>query len=221
VQRQILPRVSIDVSYFRRIFGNFLVTDNLAVPASGYNSFSITAPTNPLLPGGGGCNARLGGRFTLQGGMSMGRTTTDNCAILTQLPGLGGSTPAMYCHVDTPFLSADMTQKRKIIVHIATSADGYIARPDGNLDWLTGRPAPKGFYGMPKFMRSVDAKFLGRKTFDLSVEMGAHFSADDRHYVFSHQPPPASVPAGVEFVSQSIGAFARRLRDQAGKNIWI
>ena len=108
-----------------------------------------------------------------------------------------------------------MTQKRKIIVHIATSADGYIARADGNLDWLTKRPALKGFYGMSQFTRSVDAKLLGRKTFDLSVEMGAHFSADDRHYVFSRQPPPASVPAGVEFVAQSIGAFAKRLREQA------
>ena len=114
-----------------------------------------------------------------------------------------------------------MTQKRKIIVHIATSADGYIARADGSLDWLTSRPAPKGFYGMPEFTRSVDAKLLGRKTFDLSVEMGAPFSAHDRHYVFSRQPPPASVPAGVEFVSQPIGAFAARLRDQPGKNIWM
>jgi dihydrofolate reductase len=114
-----------------------------------------------------------------------------------------------------------MTQRRKIIVHIATSADGYIARPDGSLDWLTNRPAPKGFYGMPEFTRSVDAKILGRKTFDLSVAMGAPFSADDRHYVFSHRPPPASVPAGVEFVSQPIGAFAERLREQAGKNIWM
>jgi dihydrofolate reductase len=116
---------------------------------------------------------------------------------------------------------ADMPQKRKIIVHIATSADGYIARPDGSLDWLTSRQAPKWFYGMPKFVRSIDVKLLGRKTFDLSVEMGARFSAGDRHYVFSRKPPPASVPAGVEFVSQSIGAFARRLRDQPGKNIWM
>jgi dihydrofolate reductase len=116
---------------------------------------------------------------------------------------------------------ADMTRQRKIIVHIATSADGYVARPDGNIDWLTRRPAPKGFYGMPQFMRSVDAKLLGRKTFDLSVEMGANFSADDPHYVFSRRPPPAFVPAGVEFVAQSIGAFAKRLRDQTGKNIWM
>ena len=45
-----------------------------------------------------------------------------------------------------------MTQTRKIIVQIATSADGYIARPDGSLDWLTR---------LPQFMRSVDAKLLG------------------------------------------------------------
>jgi dihydrofolate reductase len=74
---------------------------------------------------------------------------------------------------------------------------------------------------MPEFTRSVDAKLLGRKTFDLSVEMGARFSADDRHYVFSRRPPPASVPAGVEFVARPIGAFANRLREQSGKNIWM
>src|SRR5256885_13664463 len=105
-----------------------------------------------------------------------------------------------------------MTQKRKIIAHIATSADGFISRPDGSLDWLTSRPAPKGVYGMPEFTPTVDVKLLGPKTFDLSVEMGAPFSAHDRHYVFSRQPPPAAVPAGVEFVSEPIGVFAGRLR---------
>jgi dihydrofolate reductase len=111
--------------------------------------------------------------------------------------------------------------KRKIIVNIATSADGYVARTDGNLDWLTRRPAPKGFYGLPNFSRSIDAKILGRKTFDLSVKMGASFSPDNVHYVFSRRPPPASVPAGVQFVTESIRAFAERLRKQAGKNIWM
>ena len=111
--------------------------------------------------------------------------------------------------------------KRKIIVHIATSADGFIARPDGNIDWLTDRPAPKAFYGLPKFARSVDAKILGRKTFDVSVSMGAKFGANDVHYVFSRQAPPASVPAGVHFVTEPISAFAQRMRAQPGKNMWL
>jgi dihydrofolate reductase len=114
-----------------------------------------------------------------------------------------------------------MTQKRKVIVHIATSADGYIARRDGDIDWLTSRPAPKGFYGLPKFARSIDATILGRKTFDLSIKMGATFSANDVHYVFSRRPAPAHAPPGVEFVTESITAFVTRLRKKAGKNIWM
>jgi len=107
--------------------------------------------------------------------------------------------------------------KRKIIVNIATSADGYVARTDGNLDWLTRRPAAKGFYGLPRFSRSIDAKILGRKTFDRSMKMGASFRADDVHYVFSRRPPPASAPIGVEFVTQSIRVFAERLRKQLAR----
>lgn len=119
-------------------------------------------------------------------------------------------------------LEGDAVSKRRIIVNIATSADGYVARTDGNLDWLTRRPAPKGFYGLPEFSKSVDAKILGRKTFDQSVKMGASFGGDDVHYVFSRRPPPpASVPAGVQFITESIRAFAERLRKQAGKNIWM
>jgi len=111
--------------------------------------------------------------------------------------------------------------KRKIVVNIAMSADGYVARSDGSLEWLTKRSAPKSFYGLPKFSRSIDAKILGRKTFDLSLQMGASFSVNDVHYVFSRRPAPASVPAGVQFVTESISAFAERLRKQAGKNIWM
>ena len=114
-----------------------------------------------------------------------------------------------------------MTKRRKVIVHIGTSADGYIARTDGDLEWLTSRPAPKGFYGMNAFMKSVDTKVLGRKTYEMSLRMGAKFDSKDRYIVFSRHAPPADAPSGVEFVNDAIGPFVRRLREQPGKDIWL
>lgn len=114
-----------------------------------------------------------------------------------------------------------MTKHRKVIVHIGTSADGYIARPDGDLEWLTSRPAPKGFYGMDAFMKSVDTKVLGRKTFEASLRMGAKFDSASRSIVFSRHPRPANAPSGVEFANEAIGPFVSRLRQQPGKDIWL
>ena len=54
VQQEVLPRVSVNVGYFRRWFGNFFATDNLSVKASDYTPFSVTAPLDSRLPGGGG-----------------------------------------------------------------------------------------------------------------------------------------------------------------------
>jgi hypothetical protein len=54
VQRELAPRVSIDVSYFRTWFTNQLVTDDRALTAADFDVFGITAPSHPDLPGGGG-----------------------------------------------------------------------------------------------------------------------------------------------------------------------
>ena len=114
-----------------------------------------------------------------------------------------------------------MTKRRNVIVHISTSADGYIARPDGDLEWLTSRPKPAGFYGMGAFMKSIDTKLIGRKTYEVSLRLGAKFDSNNPTIVFSRHAPPADAPSGVEFVNGAIGPFVSRLREQPGKDIWL
>jgi dihydrofolate reductase len=106
-------------------------------------------------------------------------------------------------------------------VHIATSADGYIARPDGDLEWLTARPKPAGFYGIAEFMQSIDTKVVGRKTYEASLGMGAKFDSKRRTIVCSRHPRPKDAPPGVEFTDEAIGVFVNRLRQSQGKNIWL
>jgi hypothetical protein len=54
VQHELVPRVSVNASYFRRSYGNFTITDNLTATAADYNPYCVTAPSDARLPGGGG-----------------------------------------------------------------------------------------------------------------------------------------------------------------------
>jgi dihydrofolate reductase len=117
-------------------------------------------------------------------------------------------------------------RKRKIVVSIAISADGFIGRRDGSVDWLD-RPQPKGNYGMGAFYRSIDTILWGRKTCDMAVgfqEKGVAGSAFDpsvKNYVFTRTLQPSPAPKGVEFVNEPVKAFAARLRAAKGKDIWM
>ena len=118
---------------------------------------------------------------------------------------------------------------RKIIVYIAISADGYIARKDGSVDWLD-RPRTAGDYGMSAFFKTIDTILFGRKTWQVGQEMAA---ADEeaaraiesahkgvKSYVFTTHPH-LSKTSGAEFVDEPVSKFAKRLRRRQGKDIWM
>lgn len=115
-----------------------------------------------------------------------------------------------------------MKRHRKVIVYIAISADGYIARPDGDVSWLD-RPRPKGQYGMGAFMKRIDTIVWGRRTYTKGIEMGMKvgaFGSKVKNYVFSRQPQ-GSLLRGFELVREPIKPFVQRLRAQRGKDIWM
>jgi dihydrofolate reductase len=119
-----------------------------------------------------------------------------------------------------------MARKPKIIVCIAASADGFIARRDGSIDWLD-RPSPKGNYGMGDFYKSIDTILWGRKTYDMALDFqkkgvaGSAFDTKLKNYVFTRTLPQSQAPRGVEIVHEPIKSFATRLRGKKGKDIWM
>lgn len=60
-----------------------------------------------------------------------------------------------------------------VSVFIATSLDGFIARPDGDLDWLTSRGEQAGDMGYQEFMATIDTVVLGRATYEKVLTFGA------------------------------------------------
>jgi dihydrofolate reductase len=115
--------------------------------------------------------------------------------------------------------------RRRIIAHLAISADGYIARPDGDVEWLNRRA--RADYGTRAFYRTIDTILWGRKTYDWLIayyrkkgKTPKLFDTKVANYVFSRRPPRHVLPGAV-FVTGRVKAFAQRLRAQPGKQIWM
>src|SRR5262245_59422385 len=119
-----------------------------------------------------------------------------------------------------------MRARRKIIVYIATSADGYIARPDGDVEWLNRRPRTVD-YGIGAFYKTIGTILWGRKTYDWLLRYYRRngkrermFDTNFSSFDFSRKPPKR-IASGVEFVTAPVESSARRLRAAPGKHIWM
>src|SRR5437588_3123154 len=112
----------------------------------------------------------------------------------------------------------DKPSKRKVVLGLGISIDGYIARLNGDVDFLF---MPKD-YSMAPFFATIDTAIMGRKTLDVALKMGGGSlpRSSTATYVFSHSKP-AVEHAGLVFVNQSPAKFMGQLRKQPGKDIWL
>lgn len=105
---------------------------------------------------------------------------------------------------------------RRIILFIAASLDGYIARPSGEVDWLFTDQD----YGYTDFLANVDTVLMGRKTYEQVLSFGEFPYQEKQSYVFSSSPDFEAAPYA-ETVLTDIKAFVEGLRQTEGKNIWL
>jgi dihydrofolate reductase len=95
-------------------------------------------------------------------------------------------------------------------VFIAASLDGFIARSDGNIDWLHElHPLGEEPNGYDEFIRTIDAIVIGRGTYETVLGMGPWFYGDKRVIVMTHQTREAK--HGEEFFSGAPAALVPTL----------
>lgn len=111
---------------------------------------------------------------------------------------------------------------RKVVLFIATTADGFIARDDGRYDWL---PTDDNDYGYRAFIKTVGTVLMGRVTYQQVLDFESFPYADQECFVFSRrtrglEKDPRRPPC-VTIVRSDPVAFVRRLRRGRGPSIWL
>lgn len=104
---------------------------------------------------------------------------------------------------------------RKIILFIADSLDGYIAREDGDVSWLFTDQD----YGYTPFLAGIDTVLMGRKTYDKLFDLGEYPYKDKKGFVFTREEGKKGEYA--EFVTGDIASFTKELKESEGKDIWL
>ena len=105
-----------------------------------------------------------------------------------------------------------------IRLYIAQSLDGYIARPDGNIDWL--RPYDDVDYGYGAFIREVGTVVMGRASYDMARSFGEWPYQSMRSLVITSRPLDDAPPT-VARVGADIPRLVTAFRAAGDKDVWI
>lgn len=99
------------------------------------------------------------------------------------------------------------------------SLDGYIAKPNGDIGFLSMVEQEGQDYGYNDFVDTIDAVIIGRKTYDKVISMGFEYPHTDKDvYILTRTPKPAV--GNFKFYSGDIVQLVSRLKSQSGKNIY-
>ena len=110
---------------------------------------------------------------------------------------------------------------RKLSLFIATSLDGYIAKPNDDLSFLKLVEKEGEDYGYAKFTSTIDTIIIGRKTYDYVLkEIGSfHYDNGERDvYVITRTERPGV--GKIKFYTGNLIELVHKLKSEHGKNIY-
>lgn len=109
--------------------------------------------------------------------------------------------------------------KRSIVIYIATSIDGYIAKEDGDISWLSAVQTPGEDYGYSNFIKTIDTVIMGRKTYEKVLSFGLEYPHRGRKtYVISKSK--SGKDENAEYYNGELSTLIESLQKAPGKDIY-
>lgn len=110
-------------------------------------------------------------------------------------------------------------EKNNVVLYIAMSLDGYIARPDGSVDWLDDVEG-EGDNGYGEFYSQVGTVVMGRKTFEEVLRLTDEFPyAGKTCYVLSRKNHDQQ--QHVTFTDEDLEFLVSRLKLESDGYVWL
>jgi len=110
--------------------------------------------------------------------------------------------------------------QRKVVLYIAQSLDGFIARENNDISWLSVVERDNEDYGYETFIKTVDTVFMGRKTYEKVLSFGIEFPHKGKTcYVLSKSSVGAD--ENVRYFGGNIEALIAKIKRENGKDIFI
>lgn len=111
-------------------------------------------------------------------------------------------------------------QSRKVIVYIATSLDGYIAKPNDDLSFLSIVEKEGEDYGYYAFLQNIDTVIIGRKTYEwITKQVQTYPNSDKETYVITRTHRESI--GNVHFYTGDIKTLISTLKSQAKKDVFV
>ncbi|MDO8427801.1 MAG: dihydrofolate reductase family protein [Candidatus Diapherotrites archaeon] len=113
-----------------------------------------------------------------------------------------------------------MKPKTKVILYIAMSLDGFIARKNGSIDWLKPFENESEDYGYKTFYKKIGTVLVGNTTYRQALGFSSFPFAEKKCFVFtnSKQRPKHE---NVNFVKGNVNSFVKKLKHTEQKPIWL
>lgn len=112
-----------------------------------------------------------------------------------------------------------MNNNRQVILYIAMSLDGYIAKPQDDLSFLSIVEKEGEDYGYSNFMSTVDTVILGRKTYDWVMKQVGDFPHANKNAFIITKTARPTINKTV-FYSGDLTALVKKLKSEKGKHIF-